>query len=151
LVEEFMAKERHKSVVAVYLIVIKDGKTLLYLRQNSGYCDGMYSLIAGHLEKGETIEEAMIREANEEAGMELEPSNIELLSIMHRKSVSDDRIDFFFKLKNWDGEIKNSEPEKCREMKFFDLKKMPSNTIAYVKKAIESSLNGIFFCEYCDL
>lgn len=146
-----MAKERHKSVLAVYLIVIKDGKTLLYLRQNSGYCDGMYSLIAGHVEKGETIEEAMIREANEEAGMELKPSNIELLSIMHRKSVADDRVDFFFKLKNWDGEIKNSEPEKCREMKFFDLKKMPSNTIAYVKKAIESSLNGIFFCEYCDL
>lgn len=146
-----MTKERHKSVLAVYLIVIKDGKTLLYLRQNSGYCDGMYSLIAGHVEKGETIEQAMIREANEEAGMELKSSNIELLSIMHRKSATDDRVDFFFKLKNWDGEIKNSEPEKCREMKFFDLKNMPSNTIAYVKKAIDNSLNGIFFCEYCDL
>lgn len=144
-----MAKDRHKVVLAVYLIVIKEGKTLLYLRQNSGYCDGMYGLVSGHVEKCETISEAMIREAKEEANMELKESNLELLSLMHRKSDSnlDDRLDFFFRLKNWEGEIKNMEREKCGELKFFDLKKMPSNTIEYVKKAIHNSLNGIFLSE----
>lgn len=141
-------KERHKAVPAVYLIVIKDNKTLLYLRQNSGYCDGMYGLISGHVESGEGIFEAMIREAREEAGMELKLANLELMSVMYRNSEKDARVEFFFKLLGWDGEFKNSEPEKCKEMKFFDLKKMPKNTIAYVQKGIENSLNGIFFCEY---
>ena len=41
---------------------------LLHQRKNSGFFDGHYSLVAGHMENGETIHAAAIREAQEEIG-----------------------------------------------------------------------------------
>ena len=45
-------KKRSAAVVSAYLILREDGKVLLQLRKNTGYCDGMWSLIAGHVEEG---------------------------------------------------------------------------------------------------
>lgn len=38
--------ERFKLVVAVHLILIKNGKILLLRRYNTGYEDGNYSVVA---------------------------------------------------------------------------------------------------------
>ncbi len=62
-------KERYKFICAVYLILIKENKVLLLKRANTGYEDGNYSLVAGHMDGNETIKQAMIREATEEAGI----------------------------------------------------------------------------------
>lgn len=43
-------KERHKILTAVYAVIIKDNKILLSLRNNSGFMDNWYSLVAGHVE-----------------------------------------------------------------------------------------------------
>ena len=56
--------------VGVYAVIIEDGKILL-TRQWDGY-----SLIGGGLEKGETIEEAIIREVKEESGLDIEPGEV---------------------------------------------------------------------------
>jgi 8-oxo-dGTP diphosphatase len=142
-----MKKERLKAILAVYLIVKEQDKILLYLRQNTGYCDGMYSLIAGHVEQGESLSEAMIREAKEEAGIEISPKNLKPLCSMYRLSDSE-RVDFFFQLVDWKGEIENREPEKCKELKFFDINNLPKNTIDYVIEALANSFQGISICEY---
>jgi 8-oxo-dGTP diphosphatase len=142
-----MMNERLNAILAVYLVVRKDDKVLLHLRQNSGYCDGMYSLIAGHVEKGESLTRAMIREAKEEGGIIITEKNLKPLTSMYRLSDSE-RVDFFFQLIDWKGEIFNKEPEKCKELKFFDLDKLPANTIDFVKKALEYSFRGVAICEY---
>ena len=59
-----MKKEKFMLRCAVYLVLIKDGKILLLRRSNTGYWDGNYSMIAGHLDGDETIAHAMMREAN---------------------------------------------------------------------------------------
>ena len=141
-----MSLKRPKAVVAVYLIVNKEDTTLLYLRQNSGYCDGMYSLIAGHVERGESISQAMIREAKEEAGIDITEDNLKPLLTMHRMA-DDERIDFFYELINWQGQILNIEPEKCKELAFFPLDNLPSNTIPYIKEALQSKERQPF-CEF---
>jgi len=41
---------------------------LLHQRKNTGFFDGHFSLVAGHMEDGETIITAAIREAQEEIG-----------------------------------------------------------------------------------
>lgn len=129
------------------MIVLKKDEILLYLRQNTGYCDGMYSLIAGHVEKGESVFEAMIREAKEEAGIDISAKNLKPLCAMHR--ISDcERVDFFFQLVDWEGKIENKEPNKCKELKFFNLNRLPENLIDYVKKALDSSFQGVAIAEY---
>ena len=142
-----MKKERLKAILAVYLIVRKEDKTLLYLRQNTGYCDGMYSLIAGHVEQGESLTEAIIREAKEEADIDISLKNLKPLCSMYRLSDSE-RVDFFFELVGWQGKIINKEPDKCTELRFFDINNLPENTIDYVKVALEKSFQGIAICDY---
>ena len=40
-----------RSYVCVYLVLERDGKVLLSLRENTGYEDGKWSLVAGHAEE----------------------------------------------------------------------------------------------------
>ena len=56
--------------VGVYVVIIEDNKILL-TRQWGGY-----SLIGGGVEKGETIEESIIREVKEETGLTIVPDKI---------------------------------------------------------------------------
>ena len=56
--------------VGVYAVIIEDNKILL-TRQWDGY-----SLIGGGVEKGETIEESIVREVKEETGLTIMPDKI---------------------------------------------------------------------------
>lgn len=148
-----MPKERFKITPASYLVLIKDNKVLLIRRFNTGYEDGNYSLVAGHLDGRETFKRAMIREAKEEADIVLEEKNLEVAHIMHRYSNSGDvgareRIDVFITAKKWAGEPKNLEPNKCDEMSWFYFDKLPNNTIPYIEYVLGSIKNNIFYSEY---
>ena len=131
-------KERNKAVPAVYLIVYDCEKILLGLRQNTGYKDGCWNLPSGHIETGELPTEAMVREAKEEAGIDIQPQDLMLVHVMHRKKPeeNDERIDFFFKCSKWGGEIKNMEPHKCDDLSWFPIGQLPENTIPYIKAAL---------------
>ena len=56
-------KTRHTNIPASYLVLFDHNKVLLLRRFNTGYEDGNYSLIAGHVEEGETFTKCIIREA----------------------------------------------------------------------------------------
>lgn len=138
--------ERFKLIVAVHLFIIKDNKILLLRRFNTGYEDGNYSVVAGHIDGNETIKNACIREANEEANITIKEDDLNVVHVMHRKS-NDERIDFFVECKIWSGEITNNEPNKCNDLSFFDLNNLPTNIIPYVKFAIENYRNNILYSE----
>ena len=97
-------------------------------RKNTGYFDGYFSLVAGHLDGNETVVTAAIREAREEIGVEIFPKDVEVTQVLHRKS-DDERIDFFVRIHAWDGEICNNEIEK-----WFDKQ---NNKIAMRQKEIQ--------------
>ena len=52
-----------QTVVGVLILLIKDNQVCLIRRFNTNFADGKYSLPGGHIDGGETIKEAMIREA----------------------------------------------------------------------------------------
>ena len=138
---------RSRFPIAVHLLFIKDGNILLLRRFNTGYEDGNYSLVAGHLEAGETVTQTAIREAQEEAGVQIAPENIEVAHVIHRKS-NDERIDFFVQVKAWDGEICNMEPDKCDDLSWFPIQCLPVNMIPYVRFGLENYQKGVFYSEY---
>src|SRR4051812_28584615 len=114
-----MQKERHKAVPAAYLLLKKDGKILLGRRQNTTYYDGWYgSGASGHVEAGELPIDAVLREAKEEIGIDIKPEDVVFAHAMYRVAhdESGERVDYFFITKNWTGEPKIMEPDKCDDL-----------------------------------
>ena len=138
---------RFKLVSAVHLFLIDKDNILLLRRFNTGYQDGNYSVVAGHLDGDETATSAMIREAFEEAGIIIKPDDLRMVHVMHRKSERE-AINFFFEASKWEGEVKNMEPNKCDDLSWFSINNLPENIVPYVRKAIENYINSITFSEF---
>jgi 8-oxo-dGTP diphosphatase len=139
-----MSQQRFKAAVAVHLFLVRGHQVLLLRRQNTGYQDGNYSVVAGHLDGGEQVRAAAIREAREEAGIEIAPADLSVVGVMHRTDM-DERIDFFVTADKWSGEIVNAEPEKCSELAWYDLNALPENVIPYVRRALQNYRDGVWF------
>lgn len=138
---------RARFPVTVHLFFIRENQILLLRRYNTGFRDGQYSVPAGHLDGGETVLQAAAREAKEEAGVDLAIHNMTFSTVMHRIE-DDERVDFFFHVHAWTGEPFNAEPEKCDDLRWFDLNHLPENTVPYVRQALRNHLAGIPFAEY---
>jgi ADP-ribose pyrophosphatase YjhB (NUDIX family) len=140
-------QEKFKLIASVYMLFIKDEKILLLRRCNTGYEDGNYGLVAGHLDSHESLTSAAIREAKEESGVDIAPEDLEVKTTMHRRQ-NDERVDFFFEVEKWTGEPLNTEPDKCDDLSWFPLDNLPPNTIPYIRQAIECYRKGIIYSEY---
>ncbi|HRY63466.1 MAG TPA: NUDIX domain-containing protein [Patescibacteria group bacterium] len=151
-----MATERFKITPASYVFLFNDkNEVLLSLRQNSGYRDGQYQVPAGHAEEHESFAQCAVREAKEEANVEIKIEDLKLAHVLHRlegdKEEKDEnvrqRLDVFFITRNWAGEINNNEPEKCVHLKWFPLDNLPDNIFPYIKFVLEECEKGIMFSE----
>ena len=89
-------------VPASYVYLLRDGvqgtEVLLQLRQGTGYMDGHWAAAAaGHVEAGESVLDAAVREADEELGVTIDPVDLAPLCAMHRTSAPhgpvDERVD----------------------------------------------------------
>ena len=142
-----MTKERFGQIGTSHLFLVKDDKILLLRRFNTGYEDGKYSVIAGHIEGNETVRQNIVREAKEEAGIDIDIEDLEVVHVMHRYE-NQERIDFFLTARKWKGEPRIMEPHKCDDLSWFKLDDLPKNVIPYIKQAIDCFLNNVFYSEY---
>lgn len=146
-----MKKKSHHNIPASYLTLLKDNQILLLRRANTGYEDGKYSMVAGHVDPGEHFTNCIIREAEEEAGIKLKTEDLKVVHVMHRDSgmqENNERVDVFFIAQKWEGEIINREPHKCDDLSWFDLDEIPENVIPYIKQAIDCIREGEFYSEH---
>ena len=139
---------RYTYVGSVYLLLIKDNKILLLRRCQTGFQDGNYGVPAGHLEGDETVREGCVRETKEEIGLDISPEDLEVVHVMQRKGHKDERIDFFMTVKSYSGEIKNYEPDKCDDVRWFNLENLPDNTVDFMRVGIENYKKGIIYSEF---
>lgn len=142
-------KERNKAIPASYLFLEKDGMFLLARRFNTGYQDGNYQLPAGHVEESELPSEALIRETKEEIGIDIASEDAVLAHVSYRPKhdATGDRVDFFFRVRKWSGEIENREPHKCDDLRWVTFDTVPINLAPANRAAIECIRKGIFYQE----
>ena len=133
--------------VAVHLILEHNNEFLLLRRYNTGYEDGNYSVIAGHLNGNETIKEAMIREDLEEANITIDGKHLKIVGVMHRKD-GDESIDYYLYTNKFSGNIRIMEPNKYDDLAFYKLDNLPDNIIPYIKTVLYNYKNNIIFSEY---
>lgn len=140
-----MFKKRFSMPVAVHLFLLQGDNVLLLRRFNTGYEDGNYSVIAGHLDGEEELKQAMIREAREEAGISIEEMSLQVVGVMHRKFADGEAVNFFLTATEWTGNVMNTEPHKCNELAWYSLDQLPENVIPYVRQALENYQRGTWF------
>ncbi len=116
-------------VAAAYVVLRRGDEVLLQLRHGTRYMDGWWGLLAGHVDPGESVHEAAVREAHEEAGVRLAADDLVPLTVLHRFERSgppvEQRVDVFFLAQRWQGEPTLQEPDKSAQMGWFTLADLP--------------------------
>ncbi|WP_243118295.1 NUDIX domain-containing protein [Actinomyces wuliandei] len=106
-------------------------QVLLQLRQHTGYMDGYWACgVAGHVEPGESVLETAVREAQEEVGVVVAHTDLEPLTTVHRSNDVggpglEQRVDFFFTLRRWEGRPRVREPARTAALDWFALTSLP--------------------------
>ncbi len=141
--------DRHVLVPAVYIIIERNKQYLMLRRFNASYKNGHYTFPAGHMDGNEAPSQAAAREASEEAGVLIDPSDLEMMHCMVYKAEEGghERVSLFFVAKVFSGEPKNMEPEKCDDMQWFDIDNLPNNLVPEVRHALEQIAGGQVYSE----
>ena len=142
---------RFQVVPAAYVLLRRsaDGaaQLLLQLRQGTGYMDGHWAAAAaGHVEAGESVLAAAVREAAEELGIDIDPADLVPLCAMHRTVAPhgpiDERVDFFFECRGWTGEPRTQEADKSADLRWFDLARLPDPVVPHELQVLTGLRDG---------
>ncbi|MDQ5951395.1 MAG: 8-oxo-dGTP diphosphatase [Patescibacteria group bacterium] len=136
-------REKFKLSSAVFVLMFDGDKVLLQLRSNTGWFDGQYSLPSGIIDGNEPLHLAAVREAKEEMGVEIMPTDVHLVHLMHNLTVGEEWTAAFFITSKWEGTPEIREPDKHGELKWVSVTDLPKNTSPDVKQAIRNYLNGV--------
>ncbi len=142
-----MTKPRFRIIPAVHLVLRSEGKFLMLRRYQTGFMDGYYSVVAGHVDGNEFFRAAMAREAFEEAGISIEPDNLTLVHTMHSMN-KEERLFLFFEADQWAGDITNMEPQKCDDLDWYTVAENAGKMVPYVAAALERITKGIDYSEF---
>ncbi|NRT35863.1 NUDIX domain-containing protein [Clostridium beijerinckii] len=131
-------------LVAAGAIIYKNRKILLQRRADSG----KWAIHGGVLELGETVEETVKRELNEEIG--INPIKLKFYKVfsgedMHTVYPNGDEvyyINVIFLCDKYEGELKEDNNEGT-ELKWFDVDNLPVDINAPVDKAILSDIEKV--------
>jgi 8-oxo-dGTP pyrophosphatase MutT (NUDIX family) len=96
--------------------------------------DGHWAMAAaGHVEAGESVLDAAGREAAEEVGVMI--TDLTPITVMHRTGGNhrsiDERVDFFFECRRWQGDPRVIEPSKAADLQWFALDALPDPMVPH--------------------
>jgi 8-oxo-dGTP pyrophosphatase MutT (NUDIX family) len=136
--------EKVKTNVPVFLFLIDD-KNRVYLqrRYQTGFLDGYYEPPAGGLHDKEFPQAAACREAKEEAGVIVDPRDVELFhAFLNFNTETNPFLGLFFRTRKWQGAPVITEPDLCDDANFYTLDQLPEKVIPQVRDALDHLLSG---------
>jgi len=137
--------ERHLTRTAVYIVLERDAQVFLLRRANTGWSDGLLTLPAGHVDKGDGVVYSAIKETKEEAGVIIDPADLEFI---HVDYILDEYVNFYFRATKWTGEPTVGEPDMASEGLWCDTHALPDDIVPSVKNLFAQLTAGNQFSEY---
>ena len=122
--------ESNKQIkIGVGLYIFDDKNRVLLGLRKSLHGKGTWCPPGGHLEYGESFEEAAKRETKEETGIEVEIKDIVTEGVTNDffKETGKHYITVHLSVKSFRGIAQVIEPEKCAEWRWFEVNKLPEN------------------------
>ncbi|MGW6202315.1 phosphotransferase [Streptomyces sp. NPDC055089] len=141
-------KPRHTEPVDVHLILRRETgngpEVFLSRRAGEVYAAGLWHFVSGHTEDGEDVVSALIREAEEEAGVLIDPADVRFAVAVHHcpPSARAARIGLFFEVRTWQGTPHIREPAVCDAMGWFPLGAPPAPMVAYCRAGLDAYRSG---------
>lgn len=136
--------------VDVHLILRRDGgeagpEVLLSRRVGPVYATGMWHLPSGHLDPGEDMVRAVVREAEEETGVRIATEDVTLAVTVHHDPPESSRSRFglFFEVRRWSGTPGIREPDRCDGMGWYPLDALPAPMVAYCRAGLDAYRAGL--------
>jgi len=137
-------------VAAAYVVLRRPGddgdEVLLQRRAGTGYMDGWWGLLAGHVDRDESVHEAAVREAAEESGVVVAPDALQPLTALHRFERGgpqvEQRVDVFFLVTRWTGEPTLREPDRAAAMGWFPLRALPGRVVPHERLVLDLLASG---------
>ncbi|WP_078854821.1 methyltransferase domain-containing protein [Streptomyces sp. NRRL F-5135] len=148
LIARVAPRRRHAEVIDVHLVLRRGDEVLLARRSGTGYGDGLLNSPSGHVEDGEDVRAAMVREAFEEIGVALKPEELRVALVMqHRGPGGQPRTGWFFEAgldaaAEPGDEPYNKEPHKCSGLSWHPLDALPDDMVAYCRAGLEAYRAG---------
>jgi 8-oxo-dGTP diphosphatase len=135
-------------IFAVRLIVEKDGR-LLFLHQTKQNGGG-FSLVGGNVEEREFAREALSREAKEEAGISIDPTDLVLVHVLHRHKLkkNEQSLVLYFKAHHFEGEPESLERKKFRDVVWLPIASLPDNISKATRHVLASMSSGEIYSEF---
>lgn len=137
---------RFQVVPAAYLALLREGpdgpEVLLQLRRGTGFMDGRWAHgAAGHVELGESVLQAAVREAGEELGVHVDPTALDHVATLHRTVAAhqplEERVDVFLATRSWTGEPAALEGQKVADLRWWPLAALPDLLVPHERQALE--------------
>ncbi len=138
--------ERFRLPATSILLLVHDGKVLLCRRHNTGWEDGKYGFMAGHIDGNESFTMALCREAKEELGITIKPEDLRFVHMQHHIS-NKEYIYTYFTATKWQGKLSIQEPDKCDGIQWFVLDALPPNLVSDTAFIIECFQKGVLYSE----
>lgn len=140
--------ERFKLIGGVLIIILNDKNEVLMTLRKNKFDSDKYSLPGGCMEDGETVKQAAVREIFEETNLNVKEKNIQIVSAMHRITPWNwQSIEYVLVTRKFTGTAEITEPDKCSDLRWFDLNTLPHNISDYAKRAIDNYINNETFSE----
>lgn len=144
---EIMKDAKNRPLVSIGVMVLKDGAVLMGKRKSSLGL-GEWGFPGGHLEHGETLEQGVLRELDEEVGIHV--TGIRLLCVANVQRYLPRQYVYHGFLAEWQqGDPVLKEPDKCEGWGWYDLKCLPEGDRPIPDLCIEAYRAGGFKYHPC--
>jgi 8-oxo-dGTP diphosphatase len=140
-------KEEPTPRVGVGVLLVDPCRGVLLTLRKRAPEAGRWSIVGGKVDFLERLEQCALREAREEAGVEVEL--VRLLCVTDHVLPDEEQhwVAPAYLGRIVSGEARNCEPDKTREVRWFELESVPENLTLTAKNAIKAYLSqrGLFW------
>ncbi len=130
-------------------VIIQNRKNEILIGKRKGDFAPYYSIPGGHLENGETFEEAAIKEIFEETGLVIKKPKV--IAVTNNLRTYRDENKHYISVcvftNEFTGHCEIKEPEKCEEWIWCDIDKIPQPHFDASEYAIDCFKSGKFYIE----
>lgn len=132
--------------LVAYVLLLREDRVLVARRRGVRYADGSWGLPGGHVERGETLAATAAREAAEEIGVSIRPSELEPAGIFRYVDGGVEGLDMVFRGRSWAGEPR--PVQECDAVAWCRPDALPDPVVPWLPRALRQLAEGVWFNEY---